>query len=449
MYITIDLGTSNIKIILWNEEGRILKKESISTPIERNKTINPLKLIKIIGEIVEKLKKRYKNKIIGISIGGMAESGLLIDKNGNPLTPIYTWLDNRGEEELNILKNLGKERVFEITGLKINPKYSLAKILWIKKNHEDLWKNSYKWLNAIDFINYHFSGKTITDYSLASRMLLFDIRNKKWSEEILNLCEIPMEKLPETKPAGSIIEEKGQIYVLGGHDHPIGSLTLDLSKTLYDSWGTAEAILVHTKEPMLIESIRKLGYSVGCIWNDLYYVIAGIPYSGGIIRWIKEKLRFKFKINPTKASGILFFPYLMGKENRNSEIVKAFLYGIDLNTSLKDVGQAIWEGVFFETKSIIESLKGNFEIEKIIVSGGITRYKSLLQLKANILDMPLYISKEKELTSKGLALLISKALNKELKNFKEKDFLIIHPQNKQEFENPYLEYKKTKDLLGL
>lgn len=116
---------------------------------------------------------------------------------------------------------------------------------------------------------------------------------------------------------------------------------------------------------------------------------------------------------------------------------------------MKDIGQAIWEGVFFETKSIIESLKRNFEIEKIIVSGGMTRYKSLLQLKANIVNMPLYISKEKELTSKGLALLISKALNKELESFKEKNFLTIYPRNKEEFEKVYFEYKKMKNLLGL
>ncbi|ACK42857.1 MULTISPECIES: FGGY-family carbohydrate kinase [Dictyoglomus] len=449
MYITIDLGTTNIKIIIWSEEGKILKKESINTPIERDKTINPLRLINTIEEITEKFKRKYKNRITGISTGGMAESGLLIDKKGRPLTPVYTWLDHRGGEELKILKKLSRERIFEITGLKINPKYSLAKILWLKKHYKDLWRNSYKWLNVIDFINYHFTGKPITDYSLASRMLLFDIRNKKWSEEILNLCEIPMEKLPEVKPAGSIIEEKEQIYVLGGHDHPIGSLTLDLSKTLYDSWGTAEAILAHTKEPMLIESIKELGYSVGCIWNNLYYVIAGIPYSGGITKWTKEKLKLSFKVKTEKSSKILFFPYLMGKENRNSKIIKAFFYGIDLNTSLKDIGQAIWEGVFFETKTIIESLKKNFEIKKIIVSGGMTRYKSLLQLKANIINMPLHISKEKELTSKGLALLISKALNKELENFKEKSFLTIYSQNKEEFEKVYFEYKKIRDLLGL
>lgn len=450
MYITIDLGTTNIKFVLWSSDGQIIAKRSIHTPMEKDKTINPLKLIEIIKEIIENFERKYRNEILGISVGGMAESGLLIDKNGNPLTPIYTWLDNRGEEELIILQKIGKEKIFEITGLKINPKYSLAKILWIKKHHKNLWKDSYKWLNAVDFINYHFTGRAVTDFSLASRMLLFDIRNKEWAEEILNLCEIPMEKLPEIRPAGSIIEEKEYAYVLGGHDHPIGSITLDLSKGLYDSWGTAEALLIHTSKPMLTEYIRRLGYSVGCIGEGLYYVIAGIPYSGGIVKWIKEKLGFELKINPTKTSEILFFPYLMGKENKDSEIVKAFLYGLDINTSLRDIEQSIWEGVFYETKSIVESLKENFEIEKIIISGGMTKYKSLLQLKANILDMPLNISEERELTSKGLAFLIAKALNKTIESFKEKNFLIIYPQNNTgQFEKAYLEYKKIKGLLGL
>jgi len=173
MYITIDLGTTNIKFVLWSSDGQIIAKRSIHTPIEKDKTINPLKLIEIIKEIIENFERKYRNEILGISVGGMAESGLLIDKNGNPLTPIYTWLDNRGEEELIILQKIGKEKIFEITGLKINPKYSLAKILWIKKHHKNLWKDSYKWLNAVDFINYHFTGRAVTDFSLASRMLLF------------------------------------------------------------------------------------------------------------------------------------------------------------------------------------------------------------------------------------------------------------------------------------
>lgn len=450
MYLTIDLGTTNIKIILWSKEGKVIKKHTFPTPLLKDNTLNPLTLINLIVNFLETLNNSYKKRIEGISVGGMGEAGLLIDKNGKPLTPIYTWLDQRGREELEILNKLGKEEVFQVTGLKINPKYSLAKILWLKKKDKKLWKNSYKWLNAVDFIHYYFTRKAITDFSLGSRMLLMDIKTKNWSHKILNLCEIPIEKLPDLKPAGSIIEENKYMFVLGGHDHPIGSLTLDLENNIFDSWGTAEALMIHTKEPILEESIRKLGFSVGCIFEDLYYIIAGIQYSGGIMKWMRENL----KLNPSfiidKPTQIFFFPYLTGKENINNMIIKAMFYGIDINTSIKDLKQAIWEGVFYEVRSILENLsKFNPNLNKIIIAGGMTRYKNLLQLKSNILGFPICISKEKELTSKGLAYLIS-VLNNDSNCFKEKNFKIIEPnKNSNKYENLYLEYKKLKSLLGI
>lgn len=452
MYLTIDLGTTNIKIILWNKEGNVIKKYTFPTPLRRDNTLNPHTIIRIIQDLLENLEHKYKKRIEGIAIGGMGEAGLLIDKNGKPLTPIYTWLDQRGKEELEILNKLGKEKIFQITGLKINPKYSLAKILWIKKNYKSLWKDSYKWLNAIDYIYYHFTKKAVTDFSLGSRMLLMDIKTKTWSHEILNLCEIPIEKLPDLKPAGNIIEENKYYFVLGGHDHPIGSLALDLKDSIFDSWGTAEALLIHTKEPVLEERIRTMGYSVGCIFENLHYIIAGIPYSGGIMKWMKEKLKLSPPLGLNKPTQILFFPYLTGKErHNNNEVIKAMFYGIDINTSMKDLKQAIWEGVFYEARSIVESfLNADININKIILAGGMTRYKTLIKLKANILRIPIYVSKERELTSKGLAYLMSLALNSNPQNFKEKTFLIIEPdKNSNKYESLYSEYKKIKSLLGL
>ncbi|MFN3699452.1 MAG: FGGY-family carbohydrate kinase, partial [Dictyoglomus sp.] len=407
-------------------------------------------LIKFIEDFWKTLEEKYRKRIKGISVGGMGEAGLLIDKNGKALTPIYSWLDKRGTEELSLLNDLGKELIFQITGLKINPKYSLAKILWLKKHHKDIWKNSYKWLNAVDYIVYYFTKKAITDFSLGSRMLLFDLKSKTWSQEILDLCKIPIEKLPELKPAGSIIEDNKYTFVLGGHDHPIGSLALDLRKAIYDSWGTAEAFLIHTEKTILKEEVRKLGFSVGCIFHNLYHIIAGIPYSGGITRWIREKLKLTIPLIFNKPTHIFFFPYLMGKETSSTnQSIKALFYGIDMNTSINDLKQAIWEGVFYESRFIIENLKNiNPDLEKIFLAGGMTRYKTLSQLKANILNTPVYVSKEKELTSKGLGYLISLALRNNPKNFKENNFILVKPDEKvKEYNDLYMEYKKIKSLL--
>uniref|UniRef100_A0A7C3MJN4 Sugar kinase n=1 Tax=Dictyoglomus thermophilum TaxID=14 RepID=A0A7C3MJN4_DICTH len=462
MYITIDLGTTNLKIILWNHKGKIEKKTIFPTPISSDYTIDPLKIIHHLNDFFSNLERKYKKDIQGIAVGGMGEAGLLIDKYGNPLTPIFSWLNDKGKEEIKILESIGKKDVFYITGLKVHHKYSLAKILWLQKKEKDIWMKAYKWINAVDFINFYLSKKLVTDYSLASRMLLFDINKKTWSEEILGLCNISPEKLPDIKPTGSIIGEidifiKNKFslntfpIILGGHDHPIGSLIYNLQNSIFDSWGTAEAFILHTEKPLLKEAVRELGFSVGCIKN-FYYLIAGIHFSGGILKWLKDNMKWKLIIEEYTPTNVLFFPFLLGKDSRKyKENIKAIFYGIDLNTQIKDLIKAVWEGVFYESRYILENIENlEIPIERIYLSGGMSRFKKIIKLKANILNKPIYISKEKESTSKGLALLIAENSNVEnTKNFKDSPFDIISPTSSKIFEDNYIRYKKIRGLLGV
>lgn len=459
MYIlTIDLGTTNFKVFLWNKEGKIIFKKFLPTPLDKDYSISPFILKNYLENTLEGLGKMVK-KVMGISISGMGEAGLLIDSTGKPLTNIFSWLDTRGEKEIKTLEDIGKDRVFEITGLKISPKYSLAKILWVRENLKDLWKKRYKWLNAVDYLSYLLTGKIVTDYTLANRMLLFDIRKRDWSKEILDLCDLESSLLPGINSAGSIIghllpywQEKYSLppipVILGGHDHPIGSLSLFLSnKILLDSWGTAEAFLLSTSYPLLDREIGRKGFSVGYFFEEKYYIIAGIYFSGGIRKWIKEKLKWHIPKSFNEPTNIYFFPYILGRNipfpNPN---VKGIFYGIDINTNILDFKRAIWEGIFYETKIIIEEFKNlGFSIEKIIVSGGMTRYKNLLELKSDILNIPLLISKERELTSKSSAYLVAKSIYpyEIQKNFLNNEFKEIYPSSKsQSYQGKFQVYKE-------
>ncbi len=461
-FITIDFGTTNFKIFLWDYNGKIILKKSFPTPILSDNTIDPFAILKFINNFFDGLERRYK-RIEGISVTGMGEAGLLVDKKGNPLTPIFSWLSEKGSEEIKILES-EREKIFNITGLKILPKYSLAKILWLKKYEKELWEKTYKWLNAVDFINFYLTGKMVTDYTLASRMLLFDIKKKKWSEEILKIFDIPGERLPEVKPYGEKIGEISPYLkerfnltsfpvILGGHDHPIGSLSLSLEEgDLFDSWGTAEALLIHTKEPFLIKEVRELGFSVGCM-KDLYYIIAGIHFSGGITKWLMDNMRWRITPKFKTPSKVKFFPYFLGKKSKLfDKDLYGFFYGIRQDTTIDDVINSVWEGIFYESRTIIENfINLGMPIQKTILAGGMSRFKSLLKLKAEILNIPIFVAKEKELTSKSLAYLISKSVKPEIAdNFKEKDFYVVEPQNKSsEYEENFQKYKHIKNLLGL
>jgi xylulokinase len=457
MYIlTIDLGTTNFKAFLWNKEGKITFKMVFPTSLEEDYSISPFILKNYLEKVFEELKGK---KILGISISGMGEAGLLVDSFGNPLTNIFSWLDPRGEKEIKILEELGRDKIFEITGLKISPKYSLAKILWTRKNLKDVWERGYKWLNAVDYLNFLLTGEIVTDFSLGSRMLLLDIEKKNWSLEILNLCNLNASLLPSLKPCGSIIREILPYWqksynlppipvVLGGHDHPIGSLSLSLNeKTLLDSWGTAEAFFLSTSYPLLSKEVGEKGFSVGYISEDKYYLIAGIHFSGGIRKWVKEKLEWSIPNNFNKPTNIYFFPYILGRNIPSpNPYIRGMFYGINMNTKISDLKRAIWEGIFYESRIIIEELNNlGFNIERIIISGGMTRYKNLIRLKADILNIPLLVSKERELTSKGSAYLVAKNIfSKEIqKNFLTCDFYELTPSEKAlDYQKKFQEYKE-------
>jgi len=462
MYIlTIDFGTTNLKAFLWNKEGKIIFRKIVFTPLNEDYSISPFFLKKYIEDIFKDLGNKIR-KIKGISVSGMGEAGLLIDSYGNPLTNIFSWLDMRGDREIKILENIGRDRIFEITGLKISPKYSLAKILWIRENLKEIWMKRYKWLNVIDYINYLLTGRIMTDYTLANRMLLFDIKNKNWSSEILNLCDLDISLLPDIYPAGSIVGELSFYFqkefsipsipvVLGGHDHPIASIPLFLdSKTLLDSWGTAEALLLSTNYPLLRKEIGEKGFSVGYIFENSYYLIAGIHFSGGIKKWLKENLKWSIPKYYNKPTNIFFFPYIMGRNiTLPNPHLKGIFYGIDINTKILDLKKAIWEGVFYETKIIIEEIhKIGFNIEKIITVGGMVRYKNLLKLKSDVLNIPILISKEKELTSKGSAYLVAKNIfPKDIwNNFLDEKYDIILPsENNKLYVEKFNKYKELQN----
>ncbi|PMQ02143.1 MAG: sugar kinase [Dictyoglomus sp. NZ13-RE01] len=449
--LTIDLGTTNIKIFLWNKKGKIISKKVIPTQISSDYSISP----NFIKEaIYNTLREMPLKSIGGISVSGMGEAGLLIDEEGKPLTNIFSWLDLRGEKELNILNSINKERIFEITGLKVSPKYSLAKILWVRENQKDIWSRVWKWLNAVDFVNYLLTGEVITDYSLASRMLIFDIRNKYWSKEILNLCGLNESILPNIKACGSYIGDYNTIPVfLGGHDHPIGSFPLELDySTLYDSWGTAEAFFLLSDNLNILKDVGKKGFSVGCLLEDRYYLLGGIHFSGGIYNWIRNGLNIKRKIeriNFQFENELFFFPYILGRNIPSpNKDAKGMFFGITIKTTLNDLLQSIWEGLFFETRLIIEEIRNiGFNIEKIILGGGMCRFKNIVQLKADILNTPLFVSKERELTSKGTAYLIANNIYPKnyAENFKVKEFTLYEPINKLDYYEE--KFKKYKELL--
>ena len=203
LYIGIDLGTSAVKLLLVDEKGNILNTVSEEYPISFPKPgwseQNPEDWLKAVEKgIIELTKDADKSKISAIGAGGQMHGLVILDENDGVLRPAILWNDGRTQEETEYLNTvIGTQKLTEYTGNIAFAGFTAPKILWLKKHEPEIFAKIKKIMLPKDYINYMLTGVHCTDYSDASGMLLLDVKNKKWSNEMIDICGISIEQLPK------------------------------------------------------------------------------------------------------------------------------------------------------------------------------------------------------------------------------------------------------------
>ena len=206
----IDLGTTGIKCAVYNEDGRLLGKTYrefvLYTPEPGIVELDPCLVWKTLCDNIKELNSINEVKKDPISALGMSVSGceaIPIDRDGNTLYNAIMSLDKRGKEENDwIISKIGNERLYEITGQPPSPFYALNRLVWFRRNKPEIFEKIYKFLSWEDYILFKFGADPVTDFSVATNTLAFDIKNKRWSEEILRNVDIDREFFPGAYPAG-------------------------------------------------------------------------------------------------------------------------------------------------------------------------------------------------------------------------------------------------------
>ncbi|MFB0919542.1 MAG: FGGY family carbohydrate kinase, partial [Oscillospiraceae bacterium] len=222
LYIGIDLGTSAVKLLLMDGEGNIKKIVSRAYPIsfphpgwsEQAPEDWLRETVEGIRELTECCDKQL---IAGIGAGGQMHGLVALDKDGRVLRPAILWNDGRTSEETDWLnKVIGKEELSRHTANIAFAGFTAPKLLWMKKHEPELFARIDKIMLPKDYINYKLSGVHCTDYSDASGMLLLDVKNKRWSREMLDICCVKEEQMPR----------------LFESYESVGTLTPEMAKTL-------------------------------------------------------------------------------------------------------------------------------------------------------------------------------------------------------------------------
>ena len=345
------------------------------------------------------------------------------------------WQDRRTTDQCNLIKEkIGIDKIYEITGLTIDPYFSLSKIMWFKEKKPEIYNKAHKFLLVSDFIIYKLTGKYVTDHSNASRTMLFDINNLKYSEFIASELEIDLDKMPEAFESGVDIGEittdetdfdKKTLVITGAGDQQSAALGVGVVSPgkIKCTTGTGSFILAFLSKPNFDPQKRVLCscHAVPGVWVQE----ASTFTSGAALRWFRDQIgqpecmaaeegqdpydimTAEAQKSPIGAKGLLFIPHLVGAGAPHwNPYAKGIIFGLALGHKRRDLYRAVLEGVAYEVKKNIEVFKELGIVPKeLLLTGGGSRSDFWNQIYADVLGITCVRNIIEEATSLGAAIL--------------------------------------------
>ncbi len=353
------------------------------------------------------------SEVSAVSFSAQMQCCLMADKDGNPLRPAIIWADQRAVKEAGRLeKEVGFDRVYEITGHRLSPGYTIEKVMWIKENEPQVYAKTEKVLQAKDYILFRLTGIFATDYSDASGTNAFDLEALDWSEEILRAAGISAQKLPQlhasTDVIGTVTKEaaaatglcEGTPVVCGGGDGPCAALGAGCihENQLFTTFGTSAWIGGTTKKKFLDE--EKVFFCFAHVIPGCYMPCGAMQAAGSSYSYIRtvlgadksyEELNRMIEQSPAGAKELVFLPYLLGERSPrwNSKTSGAFL-GIRMHHRAEDYVRAVLEGVGYNLELILQAYRKYLTVDSMILTGGAAKGDVVCQILSDIFSARLH-----------------------------------------------------------
>ncbi|MBR1450124.1 MAG: xylulokinase [Lachnospiraceae bacterium] len=431
LYIGVDLGTSAVKLLLMNENGGIEKIVSKEYPLEFPypgwSQQNPEDWWK---QTVEGLKEltasAEKDKIAGISFGGQMHGLVVLDKDDNVIRPAILWNDGRTTKETEYLNNvIGKDKLSQYTANIAFAGFTAPKILWMKENEPDLFAKIAKIMLPKDYIAYKLSGVHCTDVSDASGMLLFDVKNKCWSKEMMEICHVREDQLAKIFESYEVVGNiKADIakelgfpetvkVIAGAGDNAaaaIGTGTVGDGRCNI-SLGTSGTIFISSKEFCVDENNALHAFAHA---DGNYHLMGCMLSAASCNKWWMEDIlnttdygAEQKDITKLGENNVFFLPYLMGERSpHNNPDARAMFIGMSMDTTRADMTQAILEGVAFGIRDSFEVAKSlGLDIKKTKICGGGAKSPLWKKIIANVLGIEVQVIESEEGPGYGGAIL--------------------------------------------
>lgn len=435
LYIGVDLGTSAVKLLLMNETGKVEKIVSKEYPLyfpnpgwsEQNPEDWWQQSLEGIKELTAECDK---SQVAGISFGGQMHGLVILDEKDEVIRPAILWNDGRTQKQTNYLNEvIGKAKLSDCTANIAFAGFTAPKILWVQENEPENFKKIRKIMLPKDYLAYKLSGVHCCDMSDASGMLLFDVKNRCWSEEMLKICGITEEQMPKLfesyETVGTLKDELAdelQIpntckIVAGAGDNAaaaVGTGTVGEGRCNI-SLGTSGTIFISSKK-FGVDSNNALHAFAHADGN--YHLMGCMLSAASCNKWWMDEIigtkdygKEQAEIDKLGENKVYFLPYLMGERSpHNNPNARGTFIGLTMDTTRADMTQAVLEGVAFAIRDSFEVAKAlGIKIERTKICGGGAKSPLWRKIIANVLNIKVDIIKSEEGPALGGAMLAAVA----------------------------------------
>ena len=419
-----DLGTSGNKATLFSTEGVLYKSCTYAYGLYRD---NPVwaeqsgeEWWQAVCNSTKELLKSCKIKsdeVKAVSFSGQMMGCLPVDREGRPLRRAIIWADQRaGRQAHSLREKIEEDRFYRINGHRNTASYGIQKAMWIKEEEPEIYRNTYKFLNAKDYMVFRLTGKFYTDCSDANSMDCFELSSRRWSEEIVEASGIDIEKLPKIVESvfyvGNVTEKAAKEtglsvstkVIMGAGDGVAANVGAGCVTPgrFYCCIGTSAWVAGTSETPVLDEKRRTVCWAHAV--PGLYSPNGTMQYAGGSYKWLKDtvcreeiNLAQIQKCSPYEiinerigrckagADGLLFLPYLLGERApRWNPYAKGVFFGITPSTTREQILRSVMEGIFMNLGKCLEILTGGNTPDEMLLIGGAARSSQWQQCAADV-----------------------------------------------------------------
>lgn len=433
----IDVSTTGVKALLVDESGTVVESATteltLSTPRPLWSEQNPEDwwngAVTSIRQVLRKCNVTGE-QVAALGLTGQMHGLTLLDEQGNVLRPAILWNDQRTAAQCDEIRaRLGKERLIQITGNDALTGFTAPKILWVREHEPEIYGRVRHILLPKDFVRFRLTGAYATDRADGAGMLLFDVRKRDWSPEVLEALEIPLEWLPKTYEGPEVTGvisthaaaltglKAGTPVVAGGGDQAAQAVGVGAVEPgiVALTLGTSGVVFATTAEPFIEPEgrLHAFCHSVPGRWHLMGVMLS----AAGSLRWYRDTfapgasydaLTETASRAPAGSEGLLFLPYLTGERTPYPDpFARGGFIGLTIRHTQSHLVRAVLEGVAFGLRDSFELIKGvgASETRQVRVSGGGARSPLWRQILANVLGVELATVNTTEGAAYGAALL--------------------------------------------